>query len=59
VNTLREGLNKAAHSRQFLETLDKLGQELAYLDQPEFTKFWAADSKRQEDAINSIGRVQG
>ena len=29
------------------------------MDQPEFAKFWAADAKRQEDAINAIGRVQG
>src|SRR5215470_10526395 len=59
VNTLREGLDKAAHSKQFLDTLENLGQELAYMDQPEFTKFWATDAKRQEDAINTIGRVQG
>lgn len=59
INILREGLNKAAHSKQFLDTLANLGQELAYMDQPEFAKFWAADAKRQEDAINSIGRVQG
>jgi tripartite-type tricarboxylate transporter receptor subunit TctC len=59
VNTLREGLDKAAHSKQFLDTLENLGQELAYMDQPEFTKFWATDAKRQEDAINVIGRVQG
>lgn len=59
INTLRQGVDKAAHSKQFLDTLDNLGQELAYMDQPEFTKFWAADAKRQEDAINAIGRVQG
>lgn len=59
INTLREGVNKAAHSKQFLDTLANLGQELAYMDQPEFTTFWAADAKRQEDAINAIGRVQG
>ena len=59
ITTLREGLNKAAHSKQFLDTLDNLGQELAYMDQPEFTKFWAADARRQEEAINAIGRVQG
>jgi len=29
------------------------------LDQSEFAKFWEIDAKRQEDAINSIGRVQG
>jgi tripartite-type tricarboxylate transporter receptor subunit TctC len=59
INTLRDGLNKAAHSKQFLDTLENLGQELAFMDQPEFTTFWAADAKRQEDAINTIGRVQG
>ena len=59
ITTLRDGLNKAAHSKQFLDTLENLGQELASMDQPEFTKFWAADARRQEDAINAIGRVQG
>jgi len=59
VNTLRDGLNKAVHSKQFLDSLDNLGQELAYMDQPEFATFWSADAKRQEDAINAIGRVQG
>ena len=56
---LREALKTAAHSEQFTRTLDNLGQELAYLDMPEFAKFWAEDTKRQEDAINQIGRVQG
>jgi len=59
INTLRDGFNKAAHSKQFLDSLENLGQELAYMDQPEFAKFWAADAKRQEDAIIAIGRVQG
>ncbi|HKS87571.1 MAG TPA: tripartite tricarboxylate transporter substrate binding protein [Pseudolabrys sp.] len=59
INTLRDGFNKAAHSKQFLDTLENLGQELAYMDQPEFAKFWNADAKRQVDAINAIGRVQG
>ena len=52
-------INTAAHSPEFLGTLDKLGQELAYMDQPEFAKFWTADARKIEDAINSIGRVQG
>jgi hypothetical protein len=29
------------------------------MDQPEFAKFWSADAEKMEDAINSIGRVQG
>ena len=59
VKTLREGLDKAAHSEAFLKAMDNLGQELAYMDQPEFAKFWAADAKKMEEAIQSIGRVQG
>jgi tripartite-type tricarboxylate transporter receptor subunit TctC len=59
IGVLRDGLNKAAHSKQFVDTITNLGQELAYMDQPEFASFWASDAKRQEDAIASIGRVQG
>jgi tripartite-type tricarboxylate transporter receptor subunit TctC len=59
IKVLRAALDKAAHSKQFVDTLTNLGQDLAYMDQPEFAAFWAVDAKRQEDAINSIGRVQG
>jgi tripartite-type tricarboxylate transporter receptor subunit TctC len=59
VKTLRAGLDKAVHSEQFLRAMDNLGQELAYMDQPEFATFWAADAKKMEEAIQSIGRVQG
>ena len=58
VNTLRDGINKAAHSKQFTGALDNLGQDLAYMDQPEFAAFWASDAKRMEEAIAAIGRVQ-
>ena len=59
VAKLRQAINTAAHSKEFLGTMDRLGQELAYLDQPAFTSFWAADAKKMEDAVNLIGRVQG
>jgi tripartite-type tricarboxylate transporter receptor subunit TctC len=59
VARLRDAIKTAANSKEFLGTLDKLGQELAYLDQPEFASFWAADARKMEDAVNSIGRVQG
>jgi tripartite-type tricarboxylate transporter receptor subunit TctC len=55
----REVLNKAAHGEQFKAALANLGQELAYMDQPEFAAFWDADSKRIEAAIRSIGKVEG
>jgi tripartite-type tricarboxylate transporter receptor subunit TctC len=59
VTYLREVLNKAAHSVQFATALGNLGQELDYMDQPEFAQFWEADTKRIEAAIRAIGRVDG
>ncbi|HZP78771.1 MAG TPA: tripartite tricarboxylate transporter substrate binding protein [Pseudolabrys sp.] len=59
VKYLREVLDKAAHTEQFKTALANLGQELDYMDQPEFAKFWDADAKRIEDAVQQIGRVQG
>ena len=59
VSVLRAGINKAVHAEQFKTALTNLGQDLGYLDQPEFAKFWDADAKRVEDAVDEIGRVQG
>jgi tripartite-type tricarboxylate transporter receptor subunit TctC len=59
IATLRGALDKAAHSEQYKAALNNLGQDLAYLDQPEFAKFWDADAKLIEAAVADIGRVQG
>jgi tripartite-type tricarboxylate transporter receptor subunit TctC len=56
---LRDAIKKAAHSEQFKTSLANAGQELDYLDGPDFQKFWDIDGKRTDDAVNSIGRVQG
>jgi tripartite-type tricarboxylate transporter receptor subunit TctC len=59
VTFMRDALSKAAHTDQFKTALTNLGQDLDYLDQPDFAKFWDADAKRIEAAIKEIGRVQG
>ncbi len=59
VTYLRESLKKAAFSDPFKTAITNLGQELDYLDGPDFAKFWDADAKRIEAAVNLIGRVQG
>jgi len=59
ITFLRENINKAAHSPQFATALTNLGQDLAYLDQPEFKTFWDADTKRIEEAVRQIGKVDG
>ena len=51
--------SKAANSEPFKTALANLGQEPAYMDQPEFAAFWEADTKRIEAAIRSIGKVEG
>ena len=56
---LRDVLGKAANSEPFKAALANLGQELAYMDQPEFAQFWEADAKRIEAAIRTIGKVEG
>jgi tripartite-type tricarboxylate transporter receptor subunit TctC len=59
IAVLRDNTSKAAHTDQFKTALTNLGQELDYMDQPAFAKFWEADAKRIEAAIREIGRVQG
>jgi tripartite-type tricarboxylate transporter receptor subunit TctC len=56
---LGQTLDKAAHADQFKTALANLGQELAYMNQAEFAKFWDADAARIEAAIRTIGKVEG
>jgi tripartite-type tricarboxylate transporter receptor subunit TctC len=55
----RDMSRKAAENEQFKAAVKNLGQDVAYLDQPEFLKFWDADAKRVEDAVRTIGKVDG
>jgi tripartite-type tricarboxylate transporter receptor subunit TctC len=59
INFWRDASKKAAASEQFKQAVRNLGQDVAYLDQPEFKKFWDADAKRVEDAVRQIGKVEG
>jgi tripartite-type tricarboxylate transporter receptor subunit TctC len=59
VTSLRQAMSTAAHTDTFKSALANLGQELDYMDQPEFAAFWAADAKRMEAAIRAIGKIEG
>ena len=48
VTTLRAAIGKAAQSDQFKATLANVGQELDYLDGPDFQRFWEIDGKRTD-----------
>jgi len=56
---LRAAIDKAAHTPAFVSAMNNLGQEVAYLDGPDFQKFWDIDGKRVDEAVKGIGRVQG
>jgi tripartite-type tricarboxylate transporter receptor subunit TctC len=59
VSYLRTNLQKAASTEQFKTAMANLGQDVEYLDQPEFATFWDADAARIEEAVRDIGKVQG
>jgi tripartite-type tricarboxylate transporter receptor subunit TctC len=56
VTTLRAAIKQGAHSEAFTTVLTNAGQELAYLDGPDFQKFWDEDGKRTDEAVISIGK---
>jgi tripartite-type tricarboxylate transporter receptor subunit TctC len=55
---LRTDIGQVAKSDQFKTMMTNIGDEVAFLDAPEFAKFWDEDAKRVEAAVQSIGRVQ-
>jgi tripartite-type tricarboxylate transporter receptor subunit TctC len=59
ITTWREASKKAVATEEFKKAIANLGQDIAYMDQPEFRAFWDADAKRIEAAVQSIGKVQG
>ncbi len=59
ITKLRGEIKKIANGEQFKTAMTNIGDEVAYLDAPDFAKFWDADARRVEQAVQSIGRVQG
>ena len=53
---LRTESKKAVESDIFKKAIDNIGDVVAYLDAPDFAKFWDADAKRVEAAVQSIGK---
>jgi len=57
IEKLRAETKKVAESDPFKQTIANIGDVVAYLDQPEFAKFWDEDAKRVESAVQAIGKV--
>jgi tripartite-type tricarboxylate transporter receptor subunit TctC len=57
ISVLASGIDKAAHSEQYLKALTNLGLDSAYLGPADFAKFWDTDAKRVVEAVDEIGKV--
>ncbi len=57
ITTMRQASKQAASDDKFVRAMKNLGQDVAYLDQPDFKAFWDADAKRVQEAVRTIGKV--
>lgn len=55
---LRDTVRAAMQDADFKAALDKMETPIAYLDAPEFQKFWDKDAKMLADAIKRVGRIE-
>jgi tripartite-type tricarboxylate transporter receptor subunit TctC len=55
---LREAVKEAVASPEFRSAMAKVETPIAYLDAPEFQKYWDADAKRLAVALEKIGKVE-
>src|SRR4051812_38820226 len=58
VNRLRQAVREAATSAEFRGAMEKVSTPVAYLDAPEFQKYWDRDAARLKVALEKIGKVE-
>jgi tripartite-type tricarboxylate transporter receptor subunit TctC len=55
---IRDGVKQAVNTAEFKSAMEKLETPIAYLDAPEFQKFWDKDARMLADAIKRVGKVE-
>jgi len=58
VSTLRDAVRRAAQDPEFKATMEKIQTPIAYLDAPEFGKYWEADTHRLAAALKGLGCIE-
>src|ERR1700752_4095671 len=58
MKSIRETVRQAVNTSEFKTAMEKLQTPIAYLDAPEFQKFWDKDAKMLVDAIKRIGKIE-
>ncbi|MFM9966808.1 MAG: tripartite tricarboxylate transporter substrate binding protein [Burkholderiales bacterium] len=58
VNTLRDTVRRAVQDADFKSTMEKIQTPIAYLDAPEFAKYWDADARRMAGVLKHLGCIE-
>jgi tripartite-type tricarboxylate transporter receptor subunit TctC len=58
VAKLRAAAKKAAADPAVVQTINRAGSPIDYLDAPEFQSYWTADAALMTEAVKKIGRVE-
>jgi tripartite-type tricarboxylate transporter receptor subunit TctC len=58
LKALRDTVREVVKHPEFTGAMEKLQTPIAYLDAPEFQKFWDKDAKMLADAIKRMGRIE-
>jgi len=58
MKTIRESVKQAVNTAEYRAAMEKLQTPIAYLDAPEFQKFWDKDAKMLADAIKRVGKLE-
>jgi tripartite-type tricarboxylate transporter receptor subunit TctC len=58
IKTLREAMRQVVVDPDFKATMAKLETQIAYMDAPEFKKFWDDDAKRLIEVVRRIGKIE-
>ena len=58
MQTIRDSVKQTVNTLEFKSAMEKIETPVAYLDAPEFQKFWQKDAKMLADAIKRIGKIE-
>ena len=58
VQKLRAAAKKVAADPAVVQTINRAGSPIEYLDAPEFQAYWDADAKLMTEAVRRIGKVE-
>jgi tripartite-type tricarboxylate transporter receptor subunit TctC len=58
IQKLRAAVKDAATSEDFKAAMEKVSTPVAYLDAPEFARYWERDAARLKTAVEKIGKVE-